>query len=329
MKKRILLAAILCCFVFINMVYADTDKQYTVDYTGRLTEDNVATLNGQAESILEEYQINAYFVMTDDTGELSTIDYTEEFYENNAKETDCVIFVLTSDEYYVLPLGKCADIFQDLEYELLYDAYINEDSDYEGIAAYYEEVIEIIENYNIDSQTSVEVDIYQGSRMNDDANIIKDITENSISDSLDDMSNKYDYNVVIFTSASMSDTSNLKSYYDFNYSTAGIAFMICSSSNEWEVLPIGDNQQIFTDDGIKYIKKQLDSLMKNKNYDEAVSKYAELCEDFLRQAQTGEPYDKDNLPKDGFGLMPVIIVTVGVALVVAVSLIIKKHRRKA
>ena len=75
----------------------------------------------------------------------------------------------------------------------------------------------------------------------------------------------------------------------------------------------------FTDAGIEYIGKQIKGELSDGNFAGAFDKFADLCDDFITQARTGEPYDVKNLPKE-----PLSLIWIPIAIVVGfvLSLII-------
>ena len=76
---------------------------------------------------------------------------------------------------------------------------------------------------------------------------------------------------------------------------------------------------VFTDAGIEYIGKQIKGDLSDGNFAGAFDKFADLCDDFITQARTGEPYDVKNLPKE-----PLSLIWIPIAIVVGfvLSLII-------
>ena len=53
----------------------------------------------------------------------------------------------------------------------------------------------------------------------------------------------------------------------------------------------------FTDAGLEYIRGEFQSKLSSGEYAKAFNCFADQCDDFLRQAATGEPYDVGNMPK--------------------------------
>ena len=66
---------------------------------------------------------------------------------------------------------------------------------------------------------------------------------------------------------------------------------------EWNISTSGDAITAFTDAGLAYMEDQFVPDLSDGAYLDAFSKYTSLCDDFLTQAEKGEPYDTRHLPK--------------------------------
>ena len=86
--------------------------------------------------------------------------------------------------------------------------------------------------------------------------------------------------------------------------------LISVEDNDWYISTCGYGITVFTDAGIEYIGKQIKGELSDGNFAGAFDKFAYLCDDFITQARTGEPYDVKNLPKEPLSLIwiPIAIV---------------------
>lgn len=86
--------------------------------------------------------------------------------------------------------------------------------------------------------------------------------------------------------------------------------LISVEDNDWYISTCGYGITVFTDAGIEYIGKQIKGDLSDSNFAGAFDKFADLCDDFITQARTGEPYDVKNLPKEPLSLIwiPIAIV---------------------
>ena len=101
-------------------------------------------------------------------------------------------------------------------------------------------------------------------------------------------------------------------YSNFGYgeSKDGALLLISVEDNDWYISTCGYGITVFTDAGIEYIGKQIKGDLSDGNFAGAFDKFAYLCDDFITQARTGEPYDVKNLPKEPLSLIwiPIAIV---------------------
>lgn len=114
---------------------------------------------------------------------------------------------------------------------------------------------------------------------------------------------------------------NKTAYGNFGYgeSKDGALLLISIEDNDWYISTCGYGITVFTDAGIEYIGKQIKGDLSDGNFAGAFDKFADLCDDFITQARTGEPYDVKNLPKE-----PLSLIWIPIAIVVGfvLSLII-------
>ena len=66
---------------------------------------------------------------------------------------------------------------------------------------------------------------------------------------------------------------------------------------DWWISTHGYGKTVFTDAGIDYIGEQITDELGKGHYAQAFEDYASLCEEFITQARTGEPYDTGHMPK--------------------------------
>lgn len=66
-----------------------------------------------------------------------------------------------------------------------------------------------------------------------------------------------------------------------------------------------------------YIEEKLVSYLGDGEYAEAFNCFAEQCDRFLTQAETGEPYDVDNMPQEPFAYAFWLVVCLAIGFVIA------------
>ena len=157
-------------------------------------------------------------------------------------------------------------------------------------------------------------------RLVDDAYLLDSGERNALEKTLDAVSDRWGVDVVVLTVDSIgmrSATAFADDFYDANYSASGILLLVSMEDRDWAISTSGSCIRAFTDAGLDHIAEQVIPKLSNGEYYEAFSLFAELCDDFLRQASTGSPYDNGNLPKGSFKFGITLLVCLGIGLVVA------------
>ena len=95
----------------------------------------------------------------------------------------------------------------------------------------------------------------------------------------------------------------------------------------WAIATHGYAIDAFTDAGQSYIMDQVKTYLSDGDYNEAFQTFALQCDDFIMQAESGEPYDVDNLPKEPFDVGANLLIAIGVGIVAGL-LVTGNMRRK-
>ena len=164
-------------------------------------------------------------------------------------------------------------------------------------------------------------------RVQDMAGLMTDSEEAKLNDILDELSIRQKMDVVVVTTNTLDEKTvqeyadDIYDYGNFGYgeSKDGALLLISIEDNDWYISTCGYGITVFTDAGIEYIGKQIKGDLSDGNFAGAFDKFADLCDDFITQARTGEPYDVKNLPKE-----PLSLIWIPIAIVVGfvLSLII-------
>ena len=161
---------------------------------------------------------------------------------------------------------------------------------------------------------------YVSDRMVDDADLLSAGERGTLADALDTVSSRWGVDVAILTVESLgykSSTAYADDYYDANFGSNGILLLVSMEDRDWAISTAGSCIQVFTDAGLDHISEQIVPKLSDGDYYGAFTLFAELCDDFLRQASTGSPYDNGNLPKGEFNFGTTLIVCLVIGLVVA------------
>lgn len=165
-------------------------------------------------------------------------------------------------------------------------------------------------------------------RLVDMADLLSDSEESDLSDMLDEISERQQVDIVVVTVDSMKGETAMvyaDDFYDYNgygfgYDHDGVLLLISMEEREWYISTCGYGITAITDAGREYISELFVSDLSAGDYAAAFTNFASLCDDFITQAKTGEPYDVGNLPDDA-AFEPVWGLLVALAVGFVISLI--------
>lgn len=155
----------------------------------------------------------------------------------------------------------------------------------------------------------------------DGAGLLTDTDVANLEGKLTRISDQYNVDIVIVTVASTDGKSPkdfADDYYDYNgYGADGILLLVSMEDSDWWVSTTGYGITAITDAGLEYISDRFVPHLSSGEFAEAFHGFADLCDEFLAQAQTGDPYDNHNLPKDPFRFGKNLIIALIIGLVAA------------
>lgn len=147
---------------------------------------------------------------------------------------------------------------------------------------------------------------------------------------LAEISKKQKCDVVIYTTTTFDEktpTEYADDFYDYyeygqGEDDSGILLVINPETRDWAISTQGFGITAFTDAGQEYIIDQMSPALSEDDYLTAFNQYADLCDQFLTQAHTGEPYDNGNLPGQEKGIIIILDILAGLIIGVIVAFII-------
>lgn len=155
----------------------------------------------------------------------------------------------------------------------------------------------------------------------DDADLLTASEAAEIESQLTQISSRQGVDIVIVTVDSTDGADPMDyadDYYDYNgYRADGILLLISMEVRDWWVSTAGYGITAITDAGLDYISDRFVPYLSDGDYAEAFAEFAKLCDEFITQAKTGDPYDSHNLPKDPFNLVVNLLIALAIGLVVA------------
>ena len=162
-------------------------------------------------------------------------------------------------------------------------------------------------------------------RLVDQADLLTDSEESALSDRLDEISERHQFDVVVVTVDSLEGETAVvyaDDFYDYNgYGFGderdGILLLISMEERDWCISTTGYGITAFTDAGQAYISERFVTDLSVGDYAAAFTNFAVLCDAFITQADTGEPYDIDHLPQEPFDLVWNLAVALIIAFVIS------------
>ena len=102
---------------------------------------------------------------------------------------------------------------------------------------------------------------------------------------------------------------------------SGIILVVNYDSGDWAISTTGYGITCFTDAGQEYIMEQVAPILRD-DPENAFITYADLCDQFITQGVSGQPYDSGNLPEKEKDFNLLIDIIIGLAVGVIIALII-------
>ena len=155
----------------------------------------------------------------------------------------------------------------------------------------------------------------------DDAGLLTPSQEEKLEEKLENISQKWDMDFVVVTADDLngrSSTAYADDFYDYGgYGADGILWLIDMDNRKSTISTAGYGITVFTDAGQDYMQDRIAPMLTDGDYAEAIEAFVDLCDDFCRQSDGGEPYGDSNLPKEPFNAGTSLVVALVVGVIVA------------
>mgnify|MGYP003166317962 CR=1 FL=1 len=149
-------------------------------------------------------------------------------------------------------------------------------------------------------------------RMNDSAEVLTEDEDSELEASLEELSVRQSFDVVIATIDSLEDegytsmeeyADDLYDYCQFGYgeNRDGVLLLISTGDRKWHISTCG----------IQYLGEQMTPDMADGDYAAAFRTFIQWTDAYVTAAREGHPYDVDNMPHE-----PLSILYLGLALVI-------------
>lgn len=165
----------------------------------------------------------------------------------------------------------------------------------------------------------------QEKKVVDMADLLTAEEEEQLQKRLTGIVNDYQCDVVVVTTESISGNSveeYAENYYDnhgygFGSDWTGIMLFISMEERDWDITAEGKGTEIFTDYGRREIGDRIVGMLSDGEYFDAFMKFADLSEEFLRQAEYGKPYDVDHTFSEPMSAGVKLAISAGAAFVIS------------
>lgn len=162
-------------------------------------------------------------------------------------------------------------------------------------------------------------------RLADGAGLLTESEQSELLDKLDEISKRQQVDVVVVTTEMLNGKTPeacADDFYDdngygFGADCDGVLLLVSMEARDWHLSTCGYGMTAITDDGVAYIAEQFLPDLSDGNYAAAFATYAELCDAFITQAKTGQPYDGDHMPKAPFNAVKSLLISMAIGLVIA------------
>ena len=159
-------------------------------------------------------------------------------------------------------------------------------------------------------------------RMNDSAQLLTEDEDNELEASLEELSVRQSFDVVIATIDSLDGegytsmeeyADDLYDYCQFGYGANrdGVLLLISKGDRKWHISTCGYGITAFTDAGIQYLGQQMTPDMADGDYATAFRTFIRWTDAYVTAAREGHPYDVNNMPHE-----PLSMMYLGLALVI-------------
>ncbi len=167
----------------------------------------------------------------------------------------------------------------------------------------------------------------------DDAGYLMQSELAKLSEELEQIREKYNFEVAIYTESEMSGNTAEEAaddIYDYNGYGAGenddgIILYICRDTREYHFSTHGKGLEYFNKNGLIYLESKVLPYLEYDNYYKAFEVYSKTADELLKMARDGNPYNEKNLSTKY--IVGVILVCLLAPLLLAYIMMKKKLKK--
>lgn len=316
MKRKIvsILLVMLICFSMAIGVSASPDTDYVTDELGYLADSEIASLNQLAQRIYEERDVGIFFVYTTadsliDSDIATIVGDVESYYVMIENETS----------WYTFAGGLGESIDAETE-EMLRGIYDETETYVDGVEAF---ILAAAECFPYIADTPEFPQEAEDSVLLDEAELLTDREETELIEKLQNISQKYNAQLVISTLSSV-DGGDVDEFVEYLYDTLdlgygedqdGVLLLVSMDPREFRILANGYAGKAIDEQTGDAIGDAFSSELTAGNYAKAFGIFADKCQYYLDGHLNGFPFD--------FGKNMVLALVIGIVIGLIVAFVLK------
>lgn len=171
----------------------------------------------------------------------------------------------------------------------------------------------------------IPVSAERAPRLTDAAGLLSESEQAALISTLDEISEKHQVDVVVVTINSLGEMTAgecAEYFYDnfgygFGSDKSGILLLISMEERDWYITSVGFGITSVNEAGRQYISDNMLGYLSDGYYAKAFEEFALCCYYLISLAETGDPFDYDDFPKEPFGVVKHLIIALIIGLVAA------------
>lgn len=198
--------------------------------------------------------------------------------------------------------------------------------------------IDLDDFYGLTDDDDTSYNLVPENYLTDNANILTDDEEENIQEALEDVSEKYEIDVLVYTTRDVPQDDEwaceeftneiLDQYLYENSVTDAVIFVVDMDYRLWYIATESRGKWAISNEyGIGFFEDKLIGYLSDGDYEECFLKYAELCDKFFAAYEKGKPYSRAH-PYITVGLILkalLIGAVAGLVIALIVTSVLKKQ----
>jgi len=315
----------------MTSVSAD-DRVYVFDEAEVISKTAEDTLNTLGNDIYTHYDIHIAVCFIQTTEGAGTVAYGKDLYQAHFGDHNGLLLVYSIDDnaYTIIRSGDAKAYITDDQIKELWSTFTDCQYYSAGSEAFVQKAkVLYLEAKGVSEKTSSsKLKATKGSLLVDEADLLTDQQEQAVLERLTEVSSEQAFDIVIVFVNSLGGKTAMEfadDYFDDNgYGQGddqdGILLLVSMEYRDWWISTSGYGITAFTDAGLEYIENHFVSYLSKGDYKKASLVFCDLCERFIKEARSNQPYDTGHMPKTFHMIFVVIAAIAGLVMAIALTL---------